>query len=118
MRSALWRGLLPVTLAMSFPVAVRAQVDLRVADGLPTFRVQRGIISMKAVIFGSMGCKMTVYLDNIRIVGKLGRGDDFLNEVVMPTHVAAMEIYPSAVMAPPQYQSLNGTCGVVLIWTK
>ena len=90
----------------------------QMADGLPTVRVQRGMIPMKDVIVGSMGCKMTVYLDNIRIVGKLGRSDDFLNEVVMPTHVAAMEIYPRAVMAPPQYQPLNGTCGVVLIWTK
>lgn len=90
----------------------------QMADGLPSVRVQRGFIPMKDVIVGSMGCKMTVYLDNIRIVGKLGRSDDFLNEVVMPTHVAAMEIYPRAVMAPPQYQPLNGMCGVVLIWTK
>lgn len=90
----------------------------QMADGLPTVHVQRGTIPMKDVIVGSMGCKMTVYLDNIRIVGKLGRSDDFLNEVVMPTHVAAMEIYPRSVTAPPQYQPLNGTCGVVLIWTK
>ncbi|HEX6316012.1 MAG TPA: hypothetical protein VFZ73_14175, partial [Gemmatimonadaceae bacterium] len=64
-------------------------------------------------------CRMTVYLDNIRIVGRLApSGDDFVNEMVPPGHVAAMEIYPSAVGAPPQYQSLNGTCGIVLIWTK
>jgi hypothetical protein len=61
---------------------------------------------------------MTVYLDNVRITGRLGGRDDFVNELVAVTHVAAMEIYPRAVGAPPQYQPLNGTCGVVLIWTK
>jgi hypothetical protein len=62
---------------------------------------------------------MTVYLDNMRIVGKLGRvPDDSVNQIVGVTHVAAMEIYPRAVNAPPAFQPLNGTCGVVLIWTK
>jgi hypothetical protein len=45
-------------------------------------------------------------------------GDDAVNGIALPTHVAAMEIYPRGVSAPPQYQSRNGTCGVVLIWTK
>lgn len=62
-----------------------------------------------------MGCKMTVSLDNMLIVGKVGGGPD---DSVSPTHVAAMEIYPRAINAPPAYQALNGTCGVVLIWTK
>jgi len=41
-----------------------------------------------------------------------------VNVLVLPTHAAAMEIYPRAINAPPQYQPNNGTCGVVLIWTK
>lgn len=90
----------------------------QMADGLPTVRVQRGTKPMYDVITGSMGCKMTVYLDNIRIVGRLSGTDDFVNEITMPNHVAAMEIYPRAVTAPPQYQPMNGTCGVVLLWTK
>lgn len=91
----------------------------QMADGVaPSVRVRLGRPPLKDVILGPMGCRMSVYLDNIRIVGKLGSGDDFVNELVMPTHVAAMEIYPRAVMAPPQFQPLNGTCGVVLIWTK
>ena len=61
---------------------------------------------------------MTVYLDNVRITGKLGGRDDLVNDLALPTHVAAMEVYPRAVNAPPQYQPLNGACGVVLIWTK
>jgi Carboxypeptidase regulatory-like domain len=63
-------------------------------------------------------CVMTVYLDRVRIVGKLGSPDDFINEMVVPSSVAAMEVYPRGTGAPPEFQSLNGSCGVVLIWTK
>jgi hypothetical protein len=64
-------------------------------------------------------CVMTVYLDRVRIVGKMGNApDDFVNELVVPTQVAAMEIYPRGVGAPPEYQPENGSCGVVLIWSK
>ena len=78
------------------------------------------------------GCVMTVYLDRVRIVGALatryeaegkhrelgGVPDAFVNELVLPHQVAGIEIYPRAVGAPPQYQSSNGKCGVMLIWTK
>ncbi|RPI49970.1 MAG: hypothetical protein EHM55_22555 [Acidobacteria bacterium] len=68
-------------------------------------------------------CVMTVYLDRVRIVGKIGsaRGgspDDFVNEMVVPSSVAAMEVYPRGTGAPPEFQPMNGSCGVVLIWTK
>lgn len=64
-------------------------------------------------------CVMTVYLDRIRIVGKPGNApDDFVNELVLPNHIAAMEIYPRGVGAPPEFQPMNGNCGVVLIWSK
>jgi hypothetical protein len=68
---------------------------------------------------GLFRCVMTVYLDRVRIVGKPGNApDDLVNELVVPTQVAAMEIYPRGVGAPPEYQSANGSCGVVLIWSK
>jgi hypothetical protein len=89
----------------------------QMVEGFPTVRVE-GPRPLAYIIKGSNECKMTVYLDNIRIVGKVGRADDFVNDIVAPSHVAAMEIYPRAIGAPPAYQPLNGTCGVVLIWTK
>ena len=64
-------------------------------------------------------CVMTVYLDRVKIAGKFGGSpDDFINEIVMPSSVAAMEVYPRGVGAPPEFQSMSGNCGVVLIWTK
>jgi len=64
-------------------------------------------------------CVMTVYLDRVRIVGMVGgRPDDFVNEMVVPSSVAAMEVYPRGTGAPPEFQPMNGNCGVVLIWTR
>jgi hypothetical protein len=64
-------------------------------------------------------CVMTVYLDRVRIVGRVGGNpDDFVNEMVVPSSVAAMEVYPRGTGAPPEFQPMNGSCGVVLIWTK
>lgn len=91
---------------------------LQMADGLPTVRVLKsGLGPMWDRIVGSRNCTMTVFLDNIRITGKR-RNDDPVNQMVPVSHMAAMEIYPRALGAPPQYQPLTGTCGVVLIWTK
>jgi hypothetical protein len=64
-------------------------------------------------------CVMTVFLDRVRIVGRTGGStDDLVNEMVLPSSVAAMEIYPRGTGAPPEFQPMNGSCGVVLIWTK
>jgi hypothetical protein len=64
-------------------------------------------------------CVMTVYLDRVRIVGNPGNStDDFINDIVVPSSVAAMEVYPRGVGAPPEFQPMNGNCGVVLLWTK
>jgi hypothetical protein len=41
-----------------------------------------------------------------------------LDFVVQTTTVAGIEVYPRPGQAPPQYQTLNGACGVILIWTK
>ncbi|HSA56731.1 MAG TPA: hypothetical protein VLE53_13560, partial [Gemmatimonadaceae bacterium] len=72
---------------------------------------------------GGDRCAMTIYLDGLRVFPTLGGGagtrvDDSLDTLVIPTDVAAIEIYPYPVDAPPQYQSLNGRCGVILLWTK
>lgn len=37
---------------------------------------------------------------------------------VKPSEIAGAELYPHGVGAPPQYQELNGSCGIVLIWTR
>ncbi len=53
------------------------------------------------------------------VAGGLGPGNVvFLDDFVHPSELAGIEIYQRAVQAPPQYQMLNGNCGVILVWTK
>lgn len=71
---------------------------------------------------GRGNCAMTVYLDgrrlnSIRVRDELAYAVG-MDEIVLPTHVAGIEVYASAGRAPPEYQSLAGFCGVILLWTK
>ena len=101
------RGLPKRELLVGAPCKPRTEPDpacVMIGSPIATARVYR--------------CVMTVYLDRVRIVGKFGSTDDFVNELVVPSSVAAMEVYPRGTGAPPEFQSMNGSCGVVLIWTK
>ena len=96
----------PNFITQMFEVYPSVRIDTR--RGLPL-----------AVIRGTGGCPMTVYLDGVRIIGKLNpRAEDPINRMVKPNEIAGAEIYPHGVGAPPQYQELNGSCGIVLIWTR
>lgn len=74
-------------------------------------------------------CVMNIFVDGIRAVPRFGESagmgaggrfatDETIDKLVDPSTVAAIEIYPHPVSAPPQYQPLNGRCGVILIWTR
>ena len=41
-----------------------------------------------------------------------------IDEFVLPSHVAGVEIYTTPSKGPPEYQSLAGMCGVILFWSK
>ncbi len=85
------------------------------------------------VALGPTDCIMTVYLNGQRQLPEGGAGLQgfvpsnatptpksvpWMDDVVSTNEIAGIEIYQRAVQAPPQYQMLNGTCGVILIWTK
>jgi hypothetical protein len=72
-------------------------------------------------------CEMAVFLDGMQILGGLRdsmdhvlspRRPDSIDEIAPASHIAAVEVYVHPVMAPPQYQMLNGNCGIILLWTK
>jgi hypothetical protein len=67
------------------------------------------------------GCPMTVYLDRVKIQ-PYNRGgqitDEFIDAVIQPTTVAAIEVYPTQLGSPPEFPPAAFTCGVVLLWTK
>jgi hypothetical protein len=105
-------------------------------DGVPGVKVLRVGDGTRYSIFGHGGkvmmrrgsgsdCEAVVYLDGIRIMPGIpaGKGTMMLpgvdvDAIVNSSSIAGIEVYPSANRAPPQYQILNGTCAVVLIWTK
>ena len=73
-------------------------------------------------IQGLDGCPMQVYIDGNRFYSlatpTLDDNHIFINDMLVGSSIAGIEVYPRSVSAPPKYQSLNGRCGVVLIWTK
>ena len=74
-------------------------------------------------VFGTSGCAATVFLDGQRL-NSLGAaaadasGAPAIDELIPVTGVSAVEVYPRGSSAPPRYQSLAGTCAIVLIWTR
>lgn len=73
---------------------------------------------------GLNGCRIEIYVDGVRFYPmppshglRYGR-INFINDFIPISNIAAMEVYPRAVSAPPKYQAANGDCGVMLIWTK
>jgi hypothetical protein len=68
---------------------------------------------------GVNGCFMSVYLDGIRL-GGLARSNvpTAIDELAIPTHIAGIEIYTTGGRIPPEYQSLAGSCGAILLWTR
>jgi Carboxypeptidase regulatory-like domain len=72
---------------------------------------------------GSNHCPMGVYLDGQRLnrLTSSNPSADYvtdLDDFIIPSHVAGMEVYAHPGEVPPQYQLLNGMCGVILVWTK
>jgi hypothetical protein len=41
-----------------------------------------------------------------------------IDESAPASSIVGIEIYPRAVMAPPEFQRLAASCGIVLIWTR
>jgi hypothetical protein len=103
-------------------------------EGLPGIYVERIPGSFLFMIMGNgrtftntggsgARCPLTVYVDGGRMslpVDSRGQPAAGLavDELALPSEIAGIEYYPSAVRAPDRFQALNGTCGVVLIWTK
>ena len=77
------------------------------------------VVSLCYRVFGPSGCSATIYLDGKRLNSLSVAGTSVeIDDLVPVTAVSGIEIYARASQAPPQYQSLAGTCAIVMIWTK
>src|ERR1051326_1727920 len=76
------------------------------------------------VAFGANGCLATVYVNGVRLnLLTQKRAADEMRSVIFDgiTEVgslAGIEVYSHGARTPPAYAALNGSCSVVLIWTK
>ena len=61
---------------------------------------------------GARDCVPFVYVDGL-LFDRQGRVDD-----IPPGAVAALEVHGGLAKTPPEFQSGNNQCGVVLIWTR
>jgi hypothetical protein len=74
-------------------------------------------------VMGQGSCAATIYLDGQRLNSLAAAAGDpssapVVDGLIPVTGVSAIEVYPRGSSAPAKYQSLGGTCAVVLIWTK
>ena len=91
------------------------------------------IVSKCFVATGHNNCPMQVYLDGQRLMSKQPaefwrqsagntKADDhtsvYIDDIVSPSSIVGIEIYPRGASAPPGHQAMNSTCGVILIWTR
>lgn len=84
------------------------------------------VTTMCWVVLGNGGCVATVYLDGKRLnqlsaaqgTQTDARSAPYLDDLISPTSIAGIEVYPRGAGAPPQYQALAGACAIVLIWTR
>jgi hypothetical protein len=76
-----------------------------------TFSVSggRGVPSISQ---GFSRCHIDYYIDGVH-------ADGAIIDDVLPTSIAAMEVYSGSATIPPSFRvSGNPRCGVVVIWTK
>ena len=67
--------------------------------------------------FGNQGfCYPQVVVDGL-VTHRGGDDPARLNELVNPTAVAGIEVYPSSTGVPQQYAGVSAACGVIVIWT-
>lgn len=62
-------------------------------------------------------CFPTVVLDGER-VRQSGQGGLSLDELIHPSEISAIELYPSGAGAPARWSGMDAYCGVILIWRK
>jgi hypothetical protein len=106
---------------------MRASQLLEQRNGVQVRRIGNCEVTIRCwAILGAGGCSATVYLDGRRMnslaSASLGEVTPetvvYVDELVSPASIAGVEVYPRGVRAPPEFQSLGGSCAIVVIWTR
>jgi hypothetical protein len=99
----------------------RDQIDKRhpmtVSDLLatvPGLQVVTDPLRFGADVRTTEGCRPQVYLDGVRYPL---RGET-IDQIVSPSQLEGIEVYPHAAEVPIEFQAPGSTCGAILLWTR
>jgi hypothetical protein len=68
--------------------------------------------------------QLSVYIDGVQVIrtgesGSAGVATEYtIDELVRPSDIAGMEVYPSPSSLPAEFSGPTGRCGAVVIWTR
>lgn len=79
--------------------------------GIPGVRFQDESIQFSGGLEGT--CSPDIYIDAARVFADFG-----ITTLIQPEEVEGIEVYRGAAQTPLEWGGLNGSCGVILIWTK
>lgn len=79
---------------------------LRDIPGIRVTRVRGG----RQIVTSNRGCRLPIFLDGLPVPG-------MTVDEIGPHDVEGMEVYASAIEAPPRFRS-RSTCGALVIWTR
>lgn len=103
---------------------VRERTSMFVTDALrniPGVSVFQGsgygqMVMMRSPFTGAE-CPASIVIDGLK-AKESNNGQYVLDDYVSKNNVAAIEVYPRSNLVPPEFSTLDGGCGVVVVWTK
>jgi hypothetical protein len=66
------------------------------------------------VVRTTEGCVPDVFLDGLRYP----LHGETIDQIVNPTELEGIEVYPHAAEVPAEFHSANATCGAIVLWTR
>jgi hypothetical protein len=79
--------------------------------GIPGVRFQNEAIQFSGGLTGE--CSPNIYIDGAQVFQDFG-----ITTLIQPEEVEGIEVYRGVAQTPMEWGGLNGSCGVILIWTK
>jgi len=79
--------------------------------GIPGVRFQNESIQFSGGLEGT--CNPDIYIDGARVFADFG-----ITTLIQPEEIDGIEVYRGVAQIPLEWGGFNGTCGVLLIWTK
>jgi hypothetical protein len=94
-------------------------------EHLPNIRIRpfdgRLPLNRNLRIEDAMGCPMTIYLGHVRISPWVRSGkliNEEINTLITPTSLSGVEVHARSSTVPFEFSMVEGTCGVVVFWSK